>query len=32
VAPVGHQILIEIYRILKTGDHYQDVGEEYALF
>ena len=23
---VGHQILIEIYRVLKTGDHYQDAG------
>jgi transposase len=25
---VGHQILIEIYRVLKTGEHYQDVGAE----
>lgn len=23
---VGHQILIEIYRVLETGDHYQDAG------
>ena len=22
----GHQILIEIYRVLETGDHYQDAG------
>ena len=25
---VGHQILIEIYRVLKTGELYQDVGAE----
>jgi transposase len=25
---VGHQILIEIYRVLKTGEPYQDVGAE----
>jgi transposase len=25
---VGHQILIEIYRILKTGEPYQDAGAE----
>ncbi len=23
---VGHQILIEVYRVLKTGDQYQDAG------
>ncbi len=25
---VGHRILIEIYRVLKTGKPYQDVGED----
>jgi transposase len=25
---VGHQILIEVYRVLKTGDRYQDAGAE----
>jgi transposase len=25
---VGHQILIDIYRVLKTGEPYQDVGAE----
>jgi len=25
---IGHQILIEIYRVLKTGELYQDVGAE----
>jgi len=25
---VGHRILIEIYRVLKTGEPYQDVGAE----
>ena len=25
---VGHQILIEVYRVLKTGDLYQDAGAE----
>jgi len=25
---VGHQILIEVYRVLETGDRYQDAGAE----
>ena len=25
---VGHQILIEIYRVLRTGKPYQDVGAD----
>ena len=25
---VGHRMLIEIYRVLKTGEPYQDVGAE----
>ncbi|KAF5415665.1 MAG: hypothetical protein C5S48_05100 [Candidatus Methanogaster sp.] len=24
----GHQILVEVYRVLKTGDRYQDAGAE----